>query len=206
MVDSLVNFQEFKVVNQSIEKNAHWCLITGKLILYVEDNSLRGTWQSVSAGCSDGEIIVFKTENTFNSTKAQTHQYAELDSVRAKLLRNQSVIDKKIVLENIHFDFSKSSLKPISHKTLDELHDLLKQFPKLRIKINGHTDAIGDDAHNLKLSIDRAKAVVNYLVAKGTDAKRLASQGFGEARPLAENTTETGRNENRRVEFEIMGQ
>lgn len=206
IVDSLVYFQEFKIVNKMIEKNAHWCMITGKLVLHPEDNSLRGSWESVSAGCSDGEIIVFKTENAFNSTKAQTHHYAELDTVRAKLSRNQSVIDKKIVLENIHFDFSKSSLKPISHKTLDELHNLLKQFPKLKIKINGHTDAIGDDAHNLKLSMDRAKAVVHYLVTKGIDAKRLGSQGFGESRPLAENTTETGRNENRRVEFEIMGQ
>jgi len=206
IIDSTVLFQEFKIVNKMIEKNAHWCMVTGKLILRSEDHSLRGTWESVSAGCSDGEIIVFKTENPFNHDKAQTHQYTHLDSLKTKLLRRQNVIDKKIVLHNIHFDSGKSSLKPISYTTLDELFTVLTQFPKLKIKINGHTDAIGDDAHNLKLSIDRAKSVVHYLISKGVDKKRLASQGFGESRPLAENTQEKGREENRRVEFEIMAQ
>jgi outer membrane protein OmpA-like peptidoglycan-associated protein len=206
IVDSVIQFQQFKITNKIIKENAHWCMITGILNYHPEDNSLRGTWKSISAGCTDGEIVVFKTDEQFNNNKAQTHNYTQLDTIKARLKKHQTVLDRKIVLNNIHFDSNKSTLKPISNKTLDELFALLQQFPKLRIRINGHTDAIGNDAHNLKLSIDRAKAVVHYLIEKGITPKRLTSQGFGESRPLAENTHEQGREENRRVEFEIVGQ
>lgn len=206
VVDSVMQFQEFKITNKIIQHNAHWCMITGFLTHYPEDNSLRGTWKSISAGCTDGEIVLFKSDEHFNSTKAQTHNYTQLDTIKARLRKHQTVLDRKIVLNNIHFDSNKSILKNSSNKTLDELFELLKQFPRLKIRINGHTDAIGNDAHNLKLSMERAKAVLNYLVGKGIEVKRLGSQGFGESRPLAENINEQGREENRRVEFEIVGQ
>ena len=80
---------------------------------------------------------------------------------------------------------------------------LLEDFPELRIKINGHTDSIGDDASNLQLSEARAKAVLEYLVQKGIAFERLRSEGFGETRPVADNESEEGRRLNRRTEFEV---
>lgn len=204
VTDSTISFQQYEILNKKIEKHAHWCMINAKLVLNNDDNSLRGTWQSISAGCTDGEIIVFKSQTQFNSTKAQTHQYVPLDTVKVMLTKQRSLVDKKIILQNIHFDTNKTTLKPSSHQTLDELFALLQQFPKLKIKISGHTDAVGDDGHNLKLSIGRAKAVLHYLANKGILDRRLAAEGFGESRPLAENTSEVGREENRRVEFEII--
>jgi outer membrane protein OmpA-like peptidoglycan-associated protein len=206
ITDSTLVFQQYQITHQKIEKHAHWCLLNSKLYFNEQDNSLRGNWQSLSAGCSDGEIIVFKSEQKFNALKAQTNVYVALDSIKVKLRKQQSVIDKKIVLQNIFFDTNQTTLKTASSQTLDELYNLLQQFPKLRIKVTGHTDAIGDDGQNLKLSMGRAKAVIDYLTAKGIEPRRLTSEGFGESRPLADNGSEIGREENRRVEFEIIGQ
>jgi outer membrane protein OmpA-like peptidoglycan-associated protein len=75
----------------------------------------------------------------------------------------------------------------------------------MKIRINGYTDNIGSDADNLTLSENRAKAVVDYLVSKGVDNKRLTSKGFGETQPVADNSTEEGRALNRRTEFIVTG-
>jgi outer membrane protein OmpA-like peptidoglycan-associated protein len=88
---------------------------------------------------------------------------------------------------------------------LNKLVELMKDNPSVTIRINGYTDNVGNEADNLKLSDNRAKAVVNYLVNKGIDAKRLTSKGFGEMQPLADNSTEEGRTLNRRTEFIVTG-
>ena len=81
----------------------------------------------------------------------------------------------------------------------------MKDNPSVTIRINGYTDNVGNGADNLKLSEDRAKAVVNYLISQGINAKRLTSQGFGESQPVADNSTEEGRALNRRTEFIVTG-
>ena len=81
---------------------------------------------------------------------------------------------------------------------------VLKDYPYIEIRIEGHTDSQGGDDYNLKLSNDRAASVFNYLVNKGIDSSRMKSQGFGEASPLDTNRTEQGRANNRRVEFHIV--
>jgi outer membrane protein OmpA-like peptidoglycan-associated protein len=81
---------------------------------------------------------------------------------------------------------------------------LLNETPTLRIRINGHTDNVGDDAANLKLSEQRAKAVHDFLLQKGIATARLAFKGFGEARPVESNDTPAGRGRNRRTEFEVL--
>ncbi|MEL7425606.1 MAG: OmpA family protein [Bacteroidota bacterium] len=108
-----------------------------------------------------------------------------------------------IVLRNVLFATGSAELLPISEPELNRLVSLLEEFPELRIKINGHTDSIGDDASNLQLSEARAKAVLDYLVQKGIAAERLRSEGFGETRPVADNESEEGRRLNRRTEFEV---
>jgi outer membrane protein OmpA-like peptidoglycan-associated protein len=83
---------------------------------------------------------------------------------------------------------------------------LLTENPTLKVQINGYTDNVGKPADNLKLSASRAKSVVDYLVSKGIHINRLTFKGFGETKPIAENTTEAGRAQNRRTEFVIIGQ
>ena len=109
-----------------------------------------------------------------------------------------------VVLKNIFFDFNKYELKPESQVELASLVKLLKENPSVRIQINGHTDNIGKPADNLKLSNERARAVINYLSSNGIDAKRLSFRGYGDTQPLADNNTEEGRARNRRTELKVI--
>ena len=81
---------------------------------------------------------------------------------------------------------------------------LLTDNPTVKIQLAGHTDNIGNAADNLKLSENRSKAVINYLVSKGIDAKRLSYKGFGASQPVADNKTEEGRAINRRTELKVI--
>ncbi len=113
-------------------------------------------------------------------------------------------IGKKIILRNIFFDFDRFTLRPESQAELTRLIDLLKEMPKLKIEISGHTDSYGSAVYNQKLSENRAKAVVEYLIAHGIDSKRLTYMGYGFTQPIATNKTDEGRQLNRRTEFKIM--
>lgn len=107
-------------------------------------------------------------------------------------------------LNNIQFETNSFKLLPVSLIELDKLLQLLNENPALKIEISGHTDNTGSAADNLKLSQNRAKAVVDYLVSKGVDAKRLTWKGYGATKPIADNKTEEGKARNRRTEFTIM--
>jgi outer membrane protein OmpA-like peptidoglycan-associated protein len=111
-----------------------------------------------------------------------------------------------IVLKNIFFDVNKYDLKPESETELDKVIQLLNENPTLKIQINGHTDSIGKASDNQKLSENRAKAVVTYLITKGVNSTRLVSKGFGATQPLAVNKTEEGRALNRRTELKVLSQ
>jgi len=108
-----------------------------------------------------------------------------------------------VILKNIFFDTKKYDLKPESIAELDNVLDLLKENPTMKIQINGYTDNIGKTSDNLTLSNNRAKSVVSYLASKGIAANRLLSKGYGATRPIADNKTEEGRAKNRRTELQV---
>lgn len=110
----------------------------------------------------------------------------------------------QIVLRNIFFDSKQFKLKPESFEELNRVVQLMKENPRLRILISGHTDNVGNPADNLALSNNRAKAVVNYLASQGIEISRLTSKGFGETKPLESNETEKGKSRNRRTELNIL--
>lgn len=114
------------------------------------------------------------------------------------------VVQKKIVLRNVLFDFDRSNIRPDSAPVLDEAVQLLKDTGDISIIAEGHTDSIGTDAYNLKLSERRAASVRTYLVAHGIAADRIRTEGFGESRPVASNDTADGRAQNRRVELRVV--
>ncbi|MFT3843535.1 MAG: OmpA family protein [Lacibacter sp.] len=113
-------------------------------------------------------------------------------------------VNASIVLRNIFFDTKQSALKPESMIELDKIVQLMKDNPTVQIEISGHTDNVGKPADNLKLSVDRAKSVINYLLYKGVPANRLSSKGFGETKPVADNKTEINRAKNRRTELKVL--
>ncbi len=113
--------------------------------------------------------------------------------------------DAVIRLNNVFFESGKWDLRTESYPELDRLVDFLRTNTGVRIALAGHTDNVGADASNLTLSQNRINSVEAYLVAKGIDKARLTAKGFGETRPIATNDTEEGRQQNRRVEFMIVG-
>ncbi len=102
---------------------------------------------------------------------------------------------------DIHFDTAKATIKADSTAQVDEIAALLKANPKLKLSVEGHTDNTGTPDGNRKLSDERAKSVKAALVAKGIEAPRLQSKGFGQDKPVADNRSEEGRAKNRRVEL-----
>jgi len=109
--------------------------------------------------------------------------------------------DGKIVANGIRFDTGKATLKPESMGVINEIYDLMKNNPDLKFSVEGHTDNVGDDASNMKLSADRAETVMNTLVEMGIAGDRLTSKGLGESMPMDDNNNPEGRANNRRVEF-----
>jgi len=104
---------------------------------------------------------------------------------------------------SVNFDFNKSTLTSTARQNLDKLVPVFKSYPDTDIQIFGYTDSKGSDEYNLNLSTQRSAAVRNYLASKGLAMSRFKTTGMGEADPIADNETETGRSKNRRVEFAI---
>ena len=103
------------------------------------------------------------------------------------------------------FDFGKSVLKPEGKAKLDDLVSKVKSISLEVVIAVGHTDAVGSDASNQRLSVARSEAVKAYLVSKGIDKNRIYTEGKGETSPVADNKTKEGRAKNRRVEIEVVG-
>jgi len=101
----------------------------------------------------------------------------------------------------INFDTGKSTIKPESKPIIEQIVQMMKANPGLKISVEGHTDNVGNPQSNKTLSDDRAKSVVSAIVAQGIDAKRLSAAGHGQDKPIADNKTEEGRAKNRRVEL-----
>jgi outer membrane protein OmpA-like peptidoglycan-associated protein len=113
-------------------------------------------------------------------------------------------VGKTIALRDIYYDFDKADLRQESIAELNRLLNLLVAFPKMEIEIGSHTDNRGDDLYNMDLSKRRAESVVNFLISKGIDKSKLMFKGYGETIPIATNTTDEGRQLNRRTEFKII--
>lgn len=113
-------------------------------------------------------------------------------------------VQKKIVLRGVNFDFNKANIRPDAAGILREAATIVKDNAAVRISVEGHTDAIGSDEYNLKLSLRRATAVKQFLVKEGVAESRLAVRGLGETQPVASNDSEDGRAQNRRVELKVV--
>ena len=109
-----------------------------------------------------------------------------------------------IRLRGVNFDFDRAEIRPASRPILDQAATRLIQCGKEQLQVEGHTDSIGADAYNQDLSERRARAVRDYLVSKGVNARRIGSVGYGESKPVASNDTPEGRSLNRRVEVRFL--
>lgn len=124
----------------------------------------------------------------------------KLNDARQELKELERRIARKDI-PPIEFEFNKAVLKEKSKDTLDLVADLLLRYPNFKLFIAGHTCDIGGDRYNEWLSQKRAEAVKDYLVSVGVMGEFIKAKGYGESKPIADNDTEEGRSQNRRVEF-----
>ena len=115
----------------------------------------------------------------------------------------ESVLEQTFELD-ILFETGKSTIKPGSFASLNEVVEAMKQKPLMKIEVAGHTDNVGEETANQKLSESRAASVKNYLAKKGIASSRITSKGFGESKPVASNDSEEGRAKNRRTEIRVL--
>ncbi|MDH5672078.1 MAG: OmpA family protein [Myxococcales bacterium] len=120
--------------------------------------------------------------------------------IRAKKGAPAAAEEPRFILEGVEFDTGKATIRPDSLPRLDTVVEYMSHKKSTRIEISGHTDNVGNARTNQKLSEKRAKACREYLVSKGIDGGRIETVGYGDARPIASNDTEDGRQKNRRIE------
>lgn len=187
--------------------------IAGEQIIFESENK---TYKTSNASNEKGEMIVEllggKTYKISVKTIGEAEEYNTLEipalPAGQKYGLNELTITifetKTFTLSNVYFDSGKSSLKTESYKELNELLEYMTLKKDLKIEIAGHTDDVGDDNTNMKLSDERAKAVKAYLVKKGIASARISTMAFGETQPIADNATPEGKAKNRRIEVNVL--
>lgn len=156
--------------------------------------------------------LVFKKDEYFTKTvDLNTFNLGQIDTIRKDVSIAKLELNKTYTLQNVLYEFGKSTLTENSKLVLDNLYQIMVENAAFIIELSSHTDAIGSDAANLKLSQARAESCVNYLISKGIAKDRMVAKGYGETKPKVPNTTEDGKDDpagraiNRRTEFQIIG-
>ena len=175
-----------------------------EVVANFESNSKTGKYLVTLPSGRNYGIIVNANGYLFHSENVNIPASYGYQEIEKNIELNQLVAGSKIVLKNIFFDFDLATLRLESTSELNRLVKLIKQYPAMKIEISGHTDNKGSDQYNQKLSENRAKSVVDYLVEKGISKDQLVFAGYGEAQPMSTNDTEEGRQLNRRIEFKIL--
>ncbi len=149
-------------------------------------------------GCPDSD-----GDGVFDNTDKCPDKAGTAQSKGCPVIAPAIVQKAKLAATGINFETGNAKILAASNKNLDQLVDIMSEFPEVVAEIEGHTDNQGDASANKKLSQDRADAVKAYLVGKGINADRLKSIGYGQDVPVADNKTDAGRKKNRRVEFKL---
>lgn len=173
---------------------------------------------------TDKELKIIRRTEDLSDKAYGTWSYMYVDDIRVKPVRRKEecsceneylasiAVDpplelneyKKIKLDAVLFDFDADELTNQALQQLEEVYLLLKKNRSMYMEISGHTDVVGPDGYNLGLSKRRAQKVIDHLTGKGIDPARLQLTFFGKQAPVADNTTDEGRHQNRRVEFQIL--
>jgi outer membrane protein OmpA-like peptidoglycan-associated protein len=178
----------------------------GEVIATFTTNSATGRYLvSLPSGKNYGIAVkvdgyMFYSENV----DIRNEDDAEYQEISKNIEMSKIEVGVKVVLRNIFFATGKADVSDQSIMELERVVLLMNENPKVRVEVSGHTDNVGSAQTNKKLSEERAKSVVDYLVSKDVAAERLVPVGYGFDRPIESNDTEAGRASNRRTEFEIM--
>ncbi|MCB0428983.1 MAG: OmpA family protein, partial [Flavobacteriales bacterium] len=179
-------------------------LTTGELIATSKSNSKTGAYLVVLPVGKLYGVSATREGYFFYSDNFDLPEDAKYKEVKRDIDLKPIEKGTKVVMNNIFFETGKAELKPESYLELNKAIQLMKANPSMVVEVGGHTDNVGSDDANMKLSHDRAKSVMDYLTKSGIPAARLQAKGYGETQPIATNDTEEGRAANRRTEFVIL--
>ncbi|MCC7233597.1 MAG: PD40 domain-containing protein [Bacteroidia bacterium] len=179
-------------------------LVTGKTVVSSTSNPGNGeflvclpTGKGYALNVSKDGYLFYSENFELKNPKAAYDPF--LKDVPLKPIR----AGQSVVLNNVFFDFDKYDLKDESRVELTKLMDFLAKNPSVHIELSGHTDNVGGKGYNQTLSENRAKAVYDYLIKNGVSENRLQYKGYGDTKPVADNTSDSGRSQNRRTEFTV---
>jgi outer membrane protein OmpA-like peptidoglycan-associated protein len=153
------------------------------------------------------ELNIYKTNPLLPDTDDDgVNDGQEVKNGTNPLKRDVLKVDenKPIVLKGVNFETNKSDILPTSEEILTMAYNTLKAYPTMKVEISGHTDDVGSDVKNQKLSENRANAVRNWLINKGIEPSRMTTVGYGKKQPMVPNTSPENRAQNRRIEFKIV--
>ena len=162
--------------------------------------AIAGDDEAALAGAAAGAAIGGGVGNYMDRQEAELRR--ELASTGVRVQRNGDTI-RLIMPGNITFATAQSDVRPEFYPTLNSVSKVIDKYSNTRVLVEGHTDNVGADQYNLGLSIDRAESVGNYLAAQGVAVSRIDALGYGETTPIASNSTDDGRQQNRRVEIQL---
>lgn len=205
-----LELKEQYVKSSSYDRSAPKCKLNYTLRYDQEDGYLKGEF--ISSDCKNlmGEVILYRKEGEINMEKEPdaTHYW------KHKLVQNldrglpaPEVLKREqenFEFQPIYFDHDKSEVKPEFHDYLDRIIRILHGIHDVRIKVTGHTDAVGTDAYNIGLSERRARAIKEYFLSRGIPIDKLEIDFKGERKPVDTNETPEGKQRNRRVDFKFI--
>lgn len=170
----------------------------------VTSDSVSGAYLIILTQGAEYALFVNKSAYLFKSLNFNYSAVKDYEPIHLDIDLEKAEDGTTAILQNIFFDVDKFDLKEKSIAELKKILRFLTDNPTVKVEISGHTDNVGSDAYNLQLSEKRARSVSNFLMANGVEASRLKTRGFGSGQPIAENSTEEGRQKNRRIEFKII--
>ena len=160
-------------------------------------------------GCPEGVVDqdgdgIFDSVDACPTEPENLNEYLDEDGCPDVKPQNVRITKDQIEIdEKINFALGKATILPSSYPILDSVAQVMRDYPAIKVRVEGHTDSQGSDSYNMTLSEDRAASVYAYLANQGIEKSRLKSRGLGETMPIDTNRTEAGRANNRRVEFHI---
>jgi outer membrane protein OmpA-like peptidoglycan-associated protein len=162
--------------------------------------------RTAASAARELELQARATDEQARAAQAAEQRAQDLERELEQLEARNTERGLVLTLGDVLFDTGQSTLKPGAITTIDRLAQFMGDYPERSVRIEGHTDSMGSDETNLQLSEQRAMAVRDALLARGVDAGRIQTVGYGEARPVAGNDTAGGRQQNRRIEVVISGE
>lgn len=205
-----LSLEEDYVRNSTDSRKAPTCKLKYTLTYVDSSRYLIGDFKSTDCRGVSGKVVLYRTDEKINEEKEQKgthlwkHRFIENYSKGYPSPEVMKIEQANFKFEPIYFDHDKSEIRPEHYEYLNRMARVLGGIHDLRVKVTGHTDAVGTDEYNIGLSERRAKAILDYFKKQGIEPEKLEIEFKGEREPVDSNATPDGKQRNRRVDFEFI--